>query len=199
VQKPLTITATAILGWSLALPAFAASVHVHTSASTRVTTDGDNRTVETSETHTVSGDGNATVNTSVNNSVNDNGTVLRAGSFRNLTCLDLDGMGKRCTGTEGESDEKSTKTRSVTASFDNDKNWWSTWNRRILKAWHRDSEVLSETTEEVSSADRAHLRLIRRICGRLAGNNREDCLEVAEESDVRSLRTGLRTWMRTGN
>lgn len=198
MQKPLTIVATAALGWSLALPAFAASVHVHTSSSTRVSADGDNRTVETTETHDVSGDGNATVNTSVNSSVNNNGTVLRAGSFRNLTCLSVDGRGRRCTTTEGESDEKGSRSRTVIASF-GDKNWWSTWNRRILKAWYRNGEVLSETAEEVSSADRARLRLIRRICGRLGGNNREDCLEVAEESDVRTLRSGLRTWMRTGN
>lgn len=185
------------MGLSLAGPAMAESVSVSASTSTRVTTVNGETVTQTEERYSESRAGNDTARASA-----------QAGSYRSRSCITVNGQTNCVEDTSGDQtklDEHTSASvrvngmdpkQATTARQTLDTDWWDNWRARLTQALQRRNVASDEAEDRISGLfERMQMRIAKRICAKFDTDERERCLEAAEENEGGLMRARLREWV----
>lgn len=178
--------------------ALAASIRVRESASTSVRSDesGTVTVVEEQRVEEYDSDQASDVEASGTTAIRSRESLpairRRETSFRR-TCGITNNGEARC-------EEASSGTRpspsaaSVQLRVDG-REWWTSWQPRVLEETTRAAASDSDDADVARMLSRAEARIVRRVCSRLAGNERTECLEDAIDGEGSTMRLRLRDWI----
>ena len=126
---------------------------------------------------------------------------VRSYRARSETCIERNGK-EECVTEESVGETEADAETRVMSTTAQDNAWWDEWKERLISAWRSGVTVLSQEADDETPGrgdgeirERTGTRLVRRICSKVTGEERTDCVTQALSGSVTSIREELAEWI----